>query len=272
MSNQATSLQTIQRWMQDALMFPGQTSGESTTGLINPSSRQTAEQRLAVYQRSYYLRLQKCMREQFPALCHALGEQLFNDFSSDYLQSKPSVSHTLYELGQRFPDHLEQTRPDAGEKPEQREQWIDFMVDLARFEYQVFSLFDAPGHEGKPFAAHNTADEILQLQPCFALGDYRFPVAWYYHQVRQENQPKIPAMQRSLIALLRKDFLTHTFQVSFTEYQFLSLLSQGSSVESALQRVAEQTELPVEQLRDSWSSREGARARWIDAGFFIAGS
>ena len=29
--------------------------------------------------------------------------------------------------------------------PKEREDWIDFMVDLARYERELFRLFDAPG-------------------------------------------------------------------------------------------------------------------------------
>ena len=53
------------------------------------------------------------MREQFPALCHALGAALFDDFVADYIRDHPPESHTLYDLGRRFPAFLEDNRPDA---------------------------------------------------------------------------------------------------------------------------------------------------------------
>jgi len=81
------------------------------------------------------------------------------------------------------------------------------MVDLAKCEQDLFVMFDAPGHEGKPFANKQVPDNSLRLQPCFALHDYRFPVSWYYHQVRERKDPPFPPAERSCVALVRKDFI-----------------------------------------------------------------
>ncbi len=269
MSTLPSTMHAMQSWMQEALAFPQSTSSQQLEQLLEPSSRLSGTQRLAIYQRSYYLRLLKCMREQFPALCHALGEELFNDFAYQYLQALPSVSYTLYELGRRFPGYLEANRPDAGQPDEQRESWVDFMVDLARYEFQLFAMFDAPGHEGKPFASVDTADNRLLLQPCFALGNYRFPVAWYYHEVRKRNDAGFPHLERSPVALVRKDYLTHTFPLSIPEYTFLLALEANQNIETALEMVAGKLELPMNQVSSSWSKPNGIRARWITAGFFI---
>ena len=163
-----------------------------------PSPRLTGADGLAIYQRGYFLRIASCMREQFPALCHALGEALFDDFVADYIRERPPESHTLYDLGRRFPALLEREPAGPGAAGGERETWIDFMVDLARFERQVFAMFDAPGHEGKPFADAATPDRRLRLQPCFALGAYRFPVAAYYHAVRLGQPAPLPPARGQL--------------------------------------------------------------------------
>ena len=158
-------------WMQNALMFPQNVSDQEIEQNVESTSRLSAEQHLAIYQRSYYSRLLKCLREQFPALCYALGKKLFTDFAYEYLQKYPSQSYTLYDLSQKFPAYLEETRPDRDQDEENQESWINFMVDLAYFERQIMEMFDAPGNEGKPFADENTPDKLLRLQPCFATGD-----------------------------------------------------------------------------------------------------
>ncbi len=135
--------------MQDALVFPRRVERDEIERRLASSAGLTGAEGLAIYQRGYFLRIASCMREQFPALCHALGEALFNDFVADYIRERPPESHTLYDLGRRFPAWLEESRPDRDLPPAERETWIDFMVDLARFERQVFAMFDAPGHEGE---------------------------------------------------------------------------------------------------------------------------
>ncbi len=243
-------LNELQAWLHQSLILPGETSAEETAQHVKPSSRLDPAARLAVYQRSYYLRILSCVKDQFPALCHALGEQLFTDFAREYLQACPPESYTLYDLGRRFPDYLEANRPDRHEPG--REAWIDFMVDLARYERQLFVMFDAPGHEGKPYADESTPDHLLRLQPCFVLGNYRFPVAWYYHQVREAKAPPLPPMERSFVAIVRKEYLTQTVPLLPHHYTLLSTLAKREN--------ADWTLIP-----------NGIRQRWLEAGFFIQG-
>ena len=253
--------------MQNALMSPQRSTIQEAEEIVQSSARLSGPQCLSIYQRGYYLRILKCMEEQFPALCHALGTELFRDFARQYLQACPSRSHSLYDLGRRFPDHLEATRPDRLE--DRRESWIDFMTDLARFERQLFVIFDAPGHEGRPFANLDTPDDRLELQPCFALSDSRFPVGRYYHEVRTGNDPPLPIRERSQVVLVRRDYLTHTYQVSPPQFAFLSALDGGMNVLEALGELAQQSNRPLDQVIASWSEEGGVRNRWIEAGFFV---
>lgn len=263
-------LSELQAWMQGALQVPRAATEETVAARVEPSSRLSAAERLGIYQRSYILRLLKCLAEQFPALGHALGEELFRDFARNYLRDRPPESYTLYDLGRRFPDYLEETRPDREAPEGERETWIDFMVDLARFERLVFVMFDAPGHEGGPLATIEAPDASLRLQPCFALGEYRFSVAAYYHEVRQERAPVLPPAERSRVAVVRKDYLTHTYPLSPVHFLFLRTLEEGLGVDEALARVAERSGLSLDQVQRSWSATDGIRRRWIAAGFFIA--
>ena len=270
MSEEAITLDAMQRWIQSALIFPSSISSQEIEKYLKPSAQLNVAQRLGIYQRSYYLRLLRCMREQFPALCHALGEQLFTDFAREYLQTFPSQSHTLYDLGRRFPHYLEQTRPDKDEPQQARESWIDFMIDLACFEHQLFNLFDAPGHEGKqPLASKTVPDHLLQLQPCFALAEYRFPVASYYHHVREGNNPVFPPEERTIVAIVRKNYLTKTLPLTPTHHMFLTLLQQGYEIQDALEMIALQLTLTYDQIYQSWADSNGIRKRWIDAGVFV---
>ena len=117
------------------------------------------------------------MREQFPALCYALGESVFNQFAIEYLTKMPSDSYTLYELGRRLRAYLDDTRPDRELALSERELWIDFMVELAGFERLAFTLFDAPGDEGRLVEDKAINDEKLMLQQGIRLYRARFPVA-----------------------------------------------------------------------------------------------
>jgi hypothetical protein len=266
--SEIAALEAVQRWMHDALVHPEQVQGEQRDHLLAASPRLSGAAGLAIYQRGYLLRIASCMREQFPALCHALGEALFDDFVAEYIRDCPPESYTLYDLGRRFPAYLAEARPDRDLPVNQRESWIDFMIDLAGFERQVFAMFDAPGHEGKPFADAATPDERLRLQPCFALGTYGFPVAAYYHAVRQQQPVTLPPAEPHYVALVRTDYVTRTVPLNGAEHCFLTAMTDGGNVAGAVSAVAKQRGLAPDVVRENWTN--GARKRWIDWGFFVA--
>jgi hypothetical protein len=269
MTTETLSLDQLQRWMHEALIFPARVAGEQIDNLLSSSPRLNGAAGLAIYQRGYFLRIASCMREQFPALCHALGEALFDDFVGEYIAAHPPASYTLYDLGQRFPAYLEDSRPDHDAATDARESWIDFMIDLARFEREVFVLFDAPGHEGKRFADATTRDDDLRLQPCFRLGAYRFPVAAYYHAVRQKQSPAQPAAATHFVAMVRTDYVTRTVPLNAAEHCFLAAMAGGAGVSEAIDAVARHLAISADTVRDTWTAPHGARARWIAWGFFI---
>lgn len=260
-------LQAVQRWMLDALIAPGGVDRRAVIDALLPGPQLDAAGCLAIYQRSYILRLRLCLGEQFPATHHALGATLFNDFASDYLRACPSDSHTLYQLGRRFPQWLQQSRPDRDLPEDEREEWIDFMVDLACYERELFRLFDAPGHEGRVWPGAGTEDRLLTLQPCLALAQYRYPVARYYHEVRAGRSPGLPARSPSHVVILRRDYQTATYPVSPLHHRFLCALRQHHSIEQALADIAAWSRHPLEAVARSWATE--VRGPWIDAGFFV---
>lgn len=259
------SLRRLQKWFFDALVHPEQTEG--CEDLLLGSAERGARARLAVYQRSYLLRLQKCLAEQFPALCHALGEGLFADFAREYLRDRPSRSHSLYDLGNDFPAWLEAHRPDSDQPPERREAWIDFMVDLATYEHAVFRLYDAPGHEGRPWPGTDVDDARLVLQPCFALVRSRYPVAWYYHEVRRGRSPEPPPRRDEPVAIVRKDHLVSTFPITAPHFDFLTTLARSGDLPAALAQMAQAAGRSLSQVERSW--RHHVRGPWIEGGFFV---
>ncbi|HEX8063947.1 MAG TPA: DNA-binding domain-containing protein [Allosphingosinicella sp.] len=264
------ALAAAQRWLHDALVFPRRADRSGIGDRLVGSGRLSGAEGLALYQRGYFLRIASCMREQFPALCHALDKALFDDFVADYIRERPPESHTLYDLGRRFPDWLEENRPDRDFAPARRELWIDFMIDLARFERLVFAMFDAPGHEGSAFADAATPDCRLRLQPAFALGAYRFPVAAYYHAVRLGGPAPLPPARESFVALVRTDYMTRTIALSEGHYIFLKAMAGGRGVEEGIAAVARGLAMSADEVRRSWRAAGAERQRWIDWRFFIA--
>lgn len=258
------SLLELQRWMQDSLMFPGMVESHKVSELVASGANISAADCLGIYQRSYYSRLLSCLKEQFPATCYALGEEVFNQFCFDYLRHNPSDSYTLYELGRRFTGYLQQTRPD---KDTGKELWIEFMIELAEFERIAFNLFDAQGDEGHLLDAScgQIDDEQLQLQQALRLHKAQFPVARYYCLVRDEKQPKLPPLQPSFVALVRVNYTTHLNLLNTWQYQFLAAWQSGNTIDEALQLISERADEDMHKYWPTWKSH------WLAQGFFVNG-
>lgn len=261
------SLDKLQDWFLNALLEPSALALHSIGETLLPGAKINASACLAIYQRSYILRLRQCLGEQFPATHYALGPDLFNDFADCYLEACPSNSYTLYDLGNRFSAWLEDTRPDRDLPEDQREDWIDFMVDLTRYECELFRLFDAPGHEGGAWPELTTPDDALVLQPCLTLATYRYPVAWYYHEIRAGRSPDFPPKMPSHAVILRRDHQTATFPVTPVQFRFLEMLRNENKISHVLEAIAHWTDKPLELVAHSWQTE--VRQAWIAAGFFI---
>lgn len=257
-------LSEIQSWMQQALVHSGATTErQDILTHIAPSPTLSAPERLAIYQRGYYARLIQCLEGQYKALCHALGKDLFDDFAREYLKLFPSQQPTLAILGQHFPDFLRQTRPDKD--ADEKETWIDFMIELAQLEWDLYTIFDAPGHEGRPYADATYADDSLALQPCFFLNAYDYPVGEYYSALARGEDPDVPEAQESYVAIVRKNFRTSIFTLLPPQYYFLKNLQEGKTLKEALAATALQFNTSIETATNAWSHW---RPNWLEAGFF----
>lgn len=269
MSSEPQSLAALQRWMQDCILHPDpQAQARAIGERLTPSPTLTPPQRLAIYQRGYLARLRECMAGQFKALRHALGERLFGDFVEEYLRVYASRSPTLSDLGDRFTRFLAETRPDAAEPPERREAWADFMIELARYEWDIFQKFDAAGHEDGtvPLATPATADDRLRCQPSLSVHRYGFPVDAYYHGVATEADPEIPAPGVTHVAILRKEFRVGMFRLAPPQHDCLTKMITGAPLPAALAETACEQNVSAEESAAAWSRW---RPRWIEQGFFV---
>ena len=96
MTDHGPELSSLQDWMQtvitDADGVIAAAASESARrhfdvdpaqieSIVTPSTSLSGAERLAIYSRSYHARLLECLRAQFPAVRHALGDELFEYFT-----------------------------------------------------------------------------------------------------------------------------------------------------------------------------------------------
>lgn len=262
-------LRGTQAWMQSMMVAPeAEASDAELAQVVRSTPGLSARARIELYRSGYRIRLVECMRATYPALRHALGDELFDAFAADYVERNPSRSHTLLDLGAGFADHLAATRPDGHLPAREREAWPDFLIDLARLERVFLEVYEGPGVEGEPIAC----GEDLPLEPdalwlgaharavpCLRLVRSRFSVAPYMLAVRRGERPELPAAEpaRSWLALSRRDYGVTLTALDSRGHQCLGALAAGAD----LRRAAAAADLSEP---DAWSRLRD----WADRGFF----
>jgi hypothetical protein len=258
MSGEPRELERIQRWMQAVIAHPdGVAAGldspaaraeidapaRDLESVIRPSKKLSSVERLGVYAGAYYARLLECLREEYPALVHALGEETFDGFAFGYLQSHPPRSYTLADLSAHFPQFLAETRPED----EDLTDWADFLIDLAALERTYAEVFDGPGVEGQPTLQADDLQAIpperwpearLLPVPCLRLLTLRAPVHEYVSAVRRGESPAPPGPSPTHLVVTRRDFVVRRAAVSPVEFDLLARLAAGEPVGAAIEQTA----------------------------------
>lgn len=108
-----------------------------TPGLIS-DARASAAQRLRIYRDAYAARIVSVLRDDYPALCGALGREHFDALAREYLGAHPSRHPSLRYAGARLPEFI--AGHAAARELRASAAWA---ADLARLELAVTDAFDA---------------------------------------------------------------------------------------------------------------------------------
>jgi hypothetical protein len=288
-------LSEVQRWMQAVITHPDgvlagtqsdaarqhlEVAPEDLQAVIARSRNQTSEERLAIYHNAYFARLLECLRNIYPMVAKTLGEEAFDALAVGYLQSYPSHSYTLDRLGDRFASYLAETRPDLDRAGQPTETWPDFMIDLARLEWNIGEVFDGPGVEGQ---ATLSAEQLLAIDadrwpavrlmpaPCLRLLSFEFQVNDYFTALRQSGDdadpPPLPQPEGSWLALWRRDFVVRRHALDREQYELLTALMSAQPIGVAIEQFAATAITNLDELAgrlQSWFRT------WTAAGFFVA--
>ncbi|HTU27332.1 MAG TPA: DNA-binding domain-containing protein [Pirellulales bacterium] len=297
-------LEQIQRWMQAVIVHPlGIAEGIASDGarrhvdvdaasvemVVTRSKSLSAVERLGIYGYAYYARLLEVLREEFPAVLHAVGDEAFDSFALGYLQKYPSRSYTLFELGAMFPRFLDETRPaaaqssdgpssadDEAESAKAAERWMQFVVDLAKFERTVGEVFDGPGPEdGTQLAAAELAnlgsEEFLsaRLVPveCLRLLALGFPVDAFYKAARRKEDVPPPDPAETFLAVTRVNYTVCHHRLSRSAHALLAALVAGGSLGEAIEQAADSRPEAEQELA---ANLAGWFTDWATRGYFRA--
>jgi hypothetical protein len=226
----ADRLRHLQTWLQGAITDPAGSGDAADVVVATP--RLSASRRLAIYQHGYLARLTDCLSAHYPVTQHLLGAELFPEFARNYLRVRPSRSYTLEALGAGFADHLAATRPDT--TADEREPWIDLLLDVVRFERAFTEAHAAAGAElreplsaAPALEAPGWADTTVFTVECLRLMRARFPVHAFAVAVRAHRDPPLPPAGEVRLVLARKDFVVTVAELDEARYRLLLGLRDG---------------------------------------------
>lgn len=149
-------------------------------GEVAPPAAHSARERLAVYNRQYWLRLFTVLQRSYPLTTHVLGHWAFNALASAYLEAHPPTDRELDRIAIGFSGYLldriardgtELLRRAAAPAPP-LELPLAALSDAVRLDAAWRAVFVAPS--ASPFSlspadAARLADACLERAPSVAL-------------------------------------------------------------------------------------------------------
>ncbi|HEX6896719.1 MAG TPA: DNA-binding domain-containing protein [Bryobacteraceae bacterium] len=267
-------LEKIQRWMQACILNQG-TAEEAIASeaaqaaipavqareIVLPSKTLSALERLDIYRDMYLLRMEEALSIDYPALKHFLGDDTFMRLVARYVDAYPSRSYTLNRLGDHLCDFIAQM-DDLPRK--------DFCHDLARLEFALTCIFDAPesptlnAEAVQAVPADAWENAILKPVEAFRLLRFNYPVSRYLGAVDEENEfPRI-ARKRTWIVAYRHNYGLHRMDLTQPAYELLSSLAAGNSLGQAITSVMTRKWRPAVKQSDLF----GWFRDWMAEGFF----
>jgi hypothetical protein len=263
---QPMNLEDLQRTMCAAVMQPltaeeemqphdltgrwsGRAMAEVAEEFIAPNSRLTAFERLEIYNRQYWFRLQSAFTEDFPGLRAVIGAERFDVLMNAYLAAHPSRSFTLRNLGSKLHHWLTQNPQYAGRR-------LALALDVVRVEWACIEAFDNaefPPLSAEEVAAIN-ADSRLALQPHVQLLALQYPaddlvLDMHRQQKREsseagtrpethEDEDYTPLRLRkraTWLAVHRAAFSLYYKRLTGSEYRTLTAIREGRTLPEALE-------------------------------------
>jgi hypothetical protein len=260
------NLEDLQRTMCAAVMQPltadeemqshdltgrwnGRAMSEVAEEFIAPNSRLTAFERLEIYNRQYWFRLQSAFNEDFPGLRSVVGAERFETLMNAYLAAHPSRSFTLRNLGSKLHNWLTQNPQYAGRR-------LALALDVISVEWACIEAFD--NAEFAPLTSEEVAavnaESHLALQPHVQLLALQYPadelvLDMHKRQKRESSEagarpeshdeeaytPLRLSKRATWLAIHRVDFSLYYKRLTQSEYRTLTALREGRTLQEALE-------------------------------------
>lgn len=208
-----------------------QTVDNGVHHLLRPNAHLTPVQALAIYQRAYIARLLDCLRADYPILRQYLGTQLFDHFATEYIQTFPPTSYSLFDLGKNFANHLQQSCPDLASLNQQDKVIHQLPIQIAIAERLRIRAARAIGLEQRQLNEpdYHTLQHAkgIALSISDACGLMSAHAALLDVLSGENRELSYVNIDRIYLAISRCNYRIRTDSLQVWQYHFLDLLAQS---------------------------------------------
>ncbi len=268
------SLAELQAWFSEVITHPVSAkkgvadAAERQTALgaaqveqlVSPNRRQSATERLEIYQFAYYARLVGCLADDYPVTEQALGKNGFEALARHYIEAHPSDRPNLNSYGRHFASFVAT-----------QSAWLEhaaFLSELAQLEWSMVEVLHAQAEPTCSLTAIQKEDAsrwpLIRFHPSTTLRflHFQYPVNAFLQQTREGHSPPLPEASQTATAIYRVGF--NVWRMDFTPPMaaVLQALLEGQRLGEALDRLASMDAPSSEGDVMVWF-RE-----WIAGGFF----
>ena len=203
---------------------------------ITPGGLLSSRTALQVYSRGHFVRLTEALGETFEAVWWVSGDEDFFALTKKFISLYPSQFYNLSSYGQEFPIFLEEERPFAD---------LDFLPDLARFEWLFKQIFHAAQHEPVSADSIQTLGQNGRVRLSFGESVSLFSSNWAIYDIWKlrgtphEGRPDITWNRDQQVLLYKKNSHIFVNELTEIEFQLCTHLLSGTTVEDTMSRAAE---------------------------------
>ena len=262
-------MRTVQQWMQTYILNPPARHSlavclgafTNPSSLIRESATLSAEERLDIYRRTYWLRIEDAVAGDYPALKHLMGARRFSRLVRRYVSRRSPTGYTLDEVGAGLPEFISERS---------RLALRACYVDLARFERAVAQVFmedtSQPLTEEMILSVPDQAWESARLIPIRALRlvESDYPVNRYFESVRRKQLPPSLRRQKTWTAVYRPELIVKSLELTRRDYDMLESLVIGQTVGD----IVRATLIERRRARTDYSALFTAFRRFMTYGLF----
>ncbi len=253
-------MRTLRQLQEDFKNYIVEHDPSIKSAIVQPL-RDSANSRLKIYGRAYFLRLREVLSLDYPVINARLGEKAFTQLCQRYLEAHPPSHFSVGVVGKHLPDFLKEDSIYSDKL---------YLSDLARFEWALQAVLEKPD-------APTASLETLQHIPAEQWADLRFVVhpsverlkfEWNVFDLWRGMTEEVPPKRRRPKAVEQRFFVWQCDHAAYyclatpEEDDFLAALMTGETFENLCDQFCEDES----QANEVALFAIGLLQRWLNAG------